>query len=90
MGHGGAWLEQDVHQSLGGIDVHRFERVTPRRRRVTTKIDRMAGLSATTFVRIPRLDARGIVARIAFRSVDYSDERESHERVVTAGFALYY
>jgi hypothetical protein len=68
----------------------RFELVTPRRRRVTTKIDRLAGVSATAFARIPRLDARGIAATIAFRSVDYSNEREFHERMVTAGFALYY
>jgi hypothetical protein len=90
MGNCGAWLEEGTDLSLGGIHVYRFKLVTPRRRRVITEIGHLAGLSATTFVRIPRLDARGIVARIAFRSVDYSDERESHERVVTAGFALYY
>jgi len=89
IGNCGAWLEEDVHPSLAGIDVRRFELVTPRRWRVTTKIGRLAGLSVTAFARIPRLDARGIAARIAFCSVDYSDERESHERVVTAGFALY-
>ena len=89
IGHWGAWLEEGVDQSRAGIDVHRFELITPRRRRVTTTIGHLACPSATAFVRIPRVDTRGVFARIALRSVDYTDERESHERVVTAGFALY-
>jgi hypothetical protein len=90
MGHCGAWLDEDVEQSLAGIDVHRFELVTLRRRRVTTKIGRLAGLSVTAFVRILRRVVGVTDGRIAVDSGNNGNEGGSRNAAVTAGFALYY
>ena len=75
---------------LPASGLHRFELVTPGRRRVTTEIGRMAGLAATAFARIPRRVAGVIPGRIAVDSGNNGDEGGSGNGVVTPGFALYY